>query len=57
MEAALDLFYMALEGKCGNNGKMLGEEKFWINRKLHKCDRTSLHYFVPWTLLQIWESL
>lgn len=37
MEIALGLFFVAMNGKCGNNGKMLEEEKFWINRKqLHK---------------------
>lgn len=37
MEVALDLFSVAVEGKCGDNGKMLKEDKFWVNRnQLHK---------------------
>lgn len=37
MKVALDLFDVAVERERGNNGKMLEEDKFWINRKqLHK---------------------
>lgn len=54
MEVALDLFYV-VEREHGNNGKMLEEYKYWINRKqLHKHNAVSKHYFMPCMLLEIW---